>query len=92
MTYFQIGIVEFSHRVLETFGKADYTTPYNLGEDIPIIVTFKREYHPKKIRLEQILWITNTIEGIKPGDPVAYNLGTEEIYKIEVGSRGVGVF
>jgi len=85
-------------------GMATYSDYYELGDIIPIITLFKKEtkidryldesceyiYTETEHTLsEHIFWMTNTIENLKPGDPVCINISSEEMLKIKTDSRGV---
>lgn len=96
MKYFQVGVVNYNPRIhpqLSGLGTADYSDPYELGDVVPVIISFVKEsLYKEHIRVEQIYWMENKIEGLKPGDPVIINWMSEEMYKIETDCRGVGIF
>lgn len=97
MKYYQVGVVKYSPRMLEGC-VADYSVHYKEGDIIPIITLWVEDKYMgedgfvKYIREEHETWIENTIKGLKPGDPVIFNMITNEIYKITVDSRGVGIW
>jgi hypothetical protein len=96
MRYYEVGVVDYTPRHFSILDyTADYSDPYQVGEVIPIIVSFVSDSYDTGepyIRQDHKYWMENTIEGLKPGDPVIINWMIGEIYRIEVDSRGVGIF
>lgn len=92
MKYYQVGVVDYRPRI-DINGTADYSEPYILGDTIPIIISFIKESSlSEHITTHRVYWMENKAEELKPGDPVIFNIQTEEIYKIRIDSRGVGIF
>ncbi len=105
MMYFEIGVVDYTPRLITNGDLADYSDTYALGEAVPVITLFKKEnridgyfkegewvYETREsIRQEHIYWIENSIEGLKPGDAIIMNTSANIMYKIRVDERGVGV-
>ena len=64
--------------------------PYEIGDVFPIICYFTS---PEIDR--QVIWLENTIEGLKVGDPIAFSLVNEKMFPIEVieglGVRAIGL-
>ena len=92
MKYYQVGVVDYRPRI-DINGTADYSEPYILGDTIPIIISFIKESSlSEHVTTHQVYWVENTVEDLKPGDPIIFNINTKEIYKITADPRGVGIF
>lgn len=86
--YYTVGMVDYTPRMNTMIsGIADTNSPYELGEPVPIIDYIE---HNGRYYMRRIYWMENTIEGLKPGDTVLFNLMEEKIYKLKL-VEGLGI-
>lgn len=82
--YYDIGIVLYTPSL-----KRDVTEPYEVGDVVPIICHFSSYLD------RDIYWMENTIEGLKVGDPITFNLSKNIMYPIKnlegLGVRAIGL-
>ena len=77
--YYDIGIVLYSPSI-----RRKITDPYEVGDIIPIICAFST------FNNRHIYWFENDIVGLRVGDPIAFNVTKNEMFRIEV-IEGLGV-